>query len=323
MFNHQASYQIRQNIKYDAIDNMRSSLIKMAFWNTGLYPPSTVARAKGTSDEKLLKAWFIVDHLLIKLKLDLFAICEISEAYINNLHKILSPKGFQIKHSTEADGNLIQDNALIYNTRIFELIEKKDIIKPHYSGRLKVGTLYKLKHIQGDLFNIYVCHWPSRLSRAENGIGRDDLGIAMRAEIEILTQEQGPLTKIVIMGDFNDEPFSEPLADKLMASRDMGLVTARKEFLYNPFWRKLGGLTSYEKGCEPGIPYGTYFYKGAKGNTKWHTFDQIIFSSSFVGSSDWHLRENDTIIHDEIIDQVIIGKALFDHLPVSAIVERE
>lgn len=294
----------------------------MAFWNTGLYPPSTIARAKEIKEEKILHAWLILDHFLTNLKIDLFALCEINESYISHLEEILSPKSYKISRSTTADGNFIQDNALIYNSLIFELIEKKDIVKAHYSGRLKVGTLYQMKHLGGDVFNIYVCHWPSRLSRAENGLGRDELGIAMRIEIDLLMYEQGTSAKVILMGDFNDEPFNEAIADKLMASRDMALVIANNSLMYNPFWRKLGGLKSYSKECLTKTPYGTYFYKGARGNTKWHTFDQIIFSSSFVANNNWHLREEATLIHDEILDHVIVGKGIFDHLPISAIVEK-
>lgn len=294
----------------------------MAFWNTGLYPPSSTARAKAVNEEKLLRAWFVIDHFLTSLRMDLFALCEISEQYIQNLESILSPKGYKICRSTNSDKNLIQDNALIYNSRLFEVIDKKDIVSAHYSGRLKVATLYQIKLSNGDLFNIYVCHWPSRLSRAEDGIGRDDLGIAMRAEIDYVMQDQGAYAKIILLGDFNDEPFNEPLADKLMATRDMGLVISNRRFLYNPFWRKLGGITSYSKDCLTGTPYGTYFYKNGKSNTKWHTFDQIIFSSAFMAKNTWHLREEDTLIHDELLNHVIVGKGIFDHLPISATIEK-
>lgn len=323
------NYKISHYLRHETNDILwtgsahNQNTIKMAFWNTGLYPPSSKARAKNISEEKLLHAWLIIEHFLITLKMDFFALCEISEPYIENLENVLSPKGYKISRSTASDKNLIQDNALIYNSKIFQLIDKKDIINPHYSGRLKVATLYQIQLTDGDLFNIYVCHWPSRLSREENWLGRDDLGVTMRAEIDLLMQKEGPCTKIIVMGDFNDEPFNEPIADKLMASRDMGLVIANRRFLYNPFWRKLGGIKSYNKDCLTGIPYGTYFYKNAKGNTKWHTFDQIIFSSSFVAKSKWHLREEDTVIHDEILNHVIVGKGIFDHLPISAIIEKE
>jgi len=60
-------------------------------------------------------------------------------------------------------------------------------------------------------------------------------------------------------------------------------------------------------------------------DTNWRTFDQIIFSSTFLGQCEWELNETYTqIIPLEPFD-VLVGKAteIFDHLPVMSVVERE
>lgn len=293
--------------------------LRFAFWNTSLYPPSSSARSKVVSGEKLLRARFVVDQLLDDVSVDVLALCEVDKGYAGNLADSLSGRGFEVESSVEQDVNFIQDNLLIYRRAKFLLIDKKDILHLHYSGRLKVATKYLMRHVNGQAFHFYVCHWPSRKTRAENGIGRDDLGYALRSEIEAL----GVGASVVIMGDFNDEPYNEGLADKLMASRDLALVANKPQFMYNPFWRRLGGVSSYSKGSNKNLPYGTYYWKDSKGNTKWHTFDQIIFSSSFVVGGEWHLKESDARIHDEFYGYILEKGASFDHLPVSAVIERD
>lgn len=68
---------------------------------------------------------------------------------------------------------------------------------------------------------------------------------------------------------------------------------------------------------------GTYYYKGDESN-RWKTFDQIIFSSSFVSGGHWFLNEEKTeVFYDnEFIDFIFSSKSKFDHLPIISSIER-
>ncbi len=59
-----------------------------------------------------------------------------------------------------------------------------------------------------------------------------------------------------------------------------------------------------------------YFHKNGK-ITRWRTFDQIIFSSAFLGHTEWHLNEDLTGILDIEKDLKI-----FDHFPVYGVIEK-
>jgi hypothetical protein len=69
---------------------------------------------------------------------------------------------------------------------------------------------------------------------------------------------------------------------------------------------------------------GSYYYKSGS-ITRWHTFDQMLFSACFIGGSVWHLNEELTGIIDvpELINLVIDPKQKFDHLPIVSVLEKE
>jgi hypothetical protein len=108
-----------------------------------------------------------------------------------------------------------------------------------------------------------------------------------------------------------------------MATRDRGLAHRKSDLLYNPFWRKIGHTSPYTHDNSAINNAGTYFHKGGP-ITKWRTFDQIIFSSNFLGSSDWHINEKLTSILDldEYRELVLDPKEVFDHFPVLGVIEK-
>ena len=129
---------------------------------------------------------------------------------------------------------------------------------------------------------------------------------------------------IIILGDFNDEPFDAALADHLMATRDRALAAKKSHLLYNPFWRLLGCPIPYRQTSQEMSPYsGSCYYRSGE-SARWRTFDQIIFSPSFLGKTSWHLCEDLVQILDFpfFTDIVRRAKHSFDHLPVIAVVEK-
>jgi len=129
--------------------------------------------------------------------------------------------------------------------------------------------------------------------------------------------------RLIIMGDFNEEPFHECLENQLLASRDRALAAKSPLHLYNPFWRHLGESEPYAGGASRKSFAGTCFLRTGRA-TQWKTVDQIIVSSAFLSSGPWHLNEELTRI------VYITPKAMredgatgiFDHFPVIATIER-
>lgn len=68
---------------------------------------------------------------------------------------------------------------------------------------------------------------------------------------------------------------------------------------------------------------GSYYYPSGE-TTRWHTFDQIIFSHGFIKAKHWRLAERCDYVAalPELVEKIKDRKSKFDHLPVFGIIER-
>lgn len=126
---------------------------------------------------------------------------------------------------------------------------------------------------------------------------------------------------VVLLGDFNDEPFDEGVERYIRASRDHELVRERTSLFYNPFWRH---LSAGQDGPVGDAAFGTYFHRNAE-FSRWRTFDQMIVSSSLLtGGSGWMLDEKRThVLRMPALAMAIASKAsVLDHFPIIGHLER-
>lgn len=178
-------------------------------------------------------------------------------------HKNLLKYNYDYVHFESNDERGI-DVSLIYNRNFFIELSSKtyslnlidDDGSPDYTRDVLVvkGSLYN------ELVYIIVNHWPSRREGEEETKHKRIKAAELNQYIieEIKKETENP--KILIMGDFNDNPTSESIQDHLVS-----------EELYNPM-KEL-----YKKGK------GTLtYYK------EWHLFDQIIISKNFFDSNSYH-----------------------------------
>jgi len=151
------------------------------------------------------------------------------------------------------------DVALLYNKVAFELIASETYpvyLENEVGERDYTRDILKVSgNLYGEFVHILVNHWSSRREgAAETEHKRITAAETVRAIIdEIQTKEMNP--KIIVMGDFNDDPSSKSIQECLV-----------KDDFYNPM-KKL--LNSENK--------GSLTYDG-----KWNMFDQIIFSKNFL-----------------------------------------
>lgn len=163
--------------------------------------------------------------------------------------------------------------AVAYRTELWTQAERAHPIEAwHGNDNLKIACRFVLEPTQGGMpLKLYVAHWPSRL----HGSGGDK---RKRAAVHLWKQLAQPLAsyeRVVVMGDFNDEPFGT-LEEDLNAVRDLAAVRkCPDQFLFNPFWRVLG----HESFDRPAL--GTY--RSARfPRASWWTFDQILLSHELV-----------------------------------------
>lgn len=295
--------------------------LSFVWWNTGLSPSRKPGRAQ--PEEKSL-AVGIVAYFALELKADVICLGEIANGDIQEFQANWEALGYLLINGTQTLERSAFDTCMLVRADVFKVLDFANISAGKGRAIYKICQRLDLQVIKdGVIIHLFVSHWPSRLHLAKNDANRHWLGIKLRTEIESIWSHS-PKNHILVVGDFNDEPFDESLAEHLMASRDRALVARRPHLLYNPFWRHLGSPEPYRPNGNCSGVHGSYYYKSGLSN-RWHTFDQMIFSASLIGNSTWHLHEEGVQILKvpELMEKLISAKSIFDHLPIMGVIERE
>lgn len=289
-----------------------------SWWNTGLSPMK--AKGRATEDQKRL-AFEVVSKLLGDFGVDCLVLGEVTEEDLNGILSWESKDIFEIYSERQVQFGI----AFLYRRGRFEVLNYNQIFSARGGRKLKIASELEFSISSQDLpLHLFACHWPSRLWCHENSADRHLLGAHLRGTLERIEGFEEGLANVIVMGDFNDEPFAPSLAEQLLASRDRYLVRKKPILLYNPFWRRIGEAFPHVPGEKPVSLAGTCFHKSGH-ETKWRTFDQIIFSSAFLNGSGWQLNEKLTRIVSfyqlEINIHMEKSVNIFDHYPVVASIQ--
>lgn len=293
--------------------------ITFAWWNTSMSPHS---KENTASDEHKSYVVLTLLRLIQDKNIDVLCLCEVSAEDVSFICECIVGFGFSVYDGTIKDGRKKFDLCVFYKSDLLELINSEIISKPYISNKLYAGQEvdFVIKETKEPI-TLYLVHWSSRLYDNEDSAKKHFVGVALRDAV-FASIEQRKINNVIILGDFNEEPFNKSLTDILCASRDINLVKKSPRLLYNPFWRHLINSKMFPEhkefeGC------GTYYYKGDEIH-RWRTFDQMLFSSSFVRDGNWFLNEvNTEIFYDETFIKFIYNsKSKFDHLPVISSIER-
>ncbi len=197
--------------------------------------------------------------------------CENQAVLESLVSKYFSDKNYKIAYAESPDNRGI-DCGFIYTTDKFKILSAKDYeIKKLSSSPTRSILHVTLKSRNGEELNFFVNHWPSRRNGAsESEIKRVETAKVLRREVERIF-DKNDNAKIIIMGDFNDEPVDASIlktlgADPFKCDPDnkLNVMIPEKE-LYNLSYNL------FEQG------YGTISFRD-----DWNLFDQIIISSGLV-----------------------------------------
>jgi len=225
----------------------------------------------------------------------------------------LQEYNYGIAHFDSPDERGI-DVALIYQKKYFEFIDSETVTLYLYQedgerDYTRDVLLVKGK-LNGELVHFMVNHWPSRRKGTKETEQRRIKAAALNHEIitKIKLATENP--KIIIMGDFNDDPTSKSIKQHLVTN----------EF-YNPF------ESIIDKG------QGSLRF-----NDDWFLFDQIIFSRNFFDEQHkTHVFKQAEIFDDHFLKEwkgkrkgnpfrTYIGKwhqgGFSDHFPVYITLEK-
>lgn len=291
----------------------------LMWWNTSLSPP--VANPGRTNADRE----FVVEHikkLRCDYQFDLLGLCEVSKDDLEAIMDGVDDPYLSLIDETDRSSRLKIDTAIIYDRRKLMKIDSQNFIDRYGNASFKAGTLVDFIELITNLpIHVVTSHWPGRQSAPEHSAKRGKLGQYLCQEMRKLKEKVSD-AYIVLMGDYNDDPFAESLASYLLATRDRELARSNGDYFYNPFWRCIGesfpsmGTESDSSIC------GTHYYRGGE-YSRWFTYDQMIFSSPF-------LRENGAALLDEKHSRIIAttelrshlrsSKSVFDHFPVLSII---
>lgn len=147
--------------------------------------------------------------------------------------------------------------SLLYRKKYFELLDSEpySIQFELENGKIDyTRDILKVKgKLNGEIMYFLVNHWPSRRSGTEESEFKRIKKAELAREIIEDIQKENPNAKIIIMGDFNDNPTNKSIKQVLVTSD-----------FYNPM------ESIFDKGD------GTGNHRG-----NWYLFDQIIFSKNF------------------------------------------
>jgi len=195
---------------------------------------------------------------------------------------------YQFVHFDSRDRRGI-DVALLYNPKYFKVISarslKVDISKADRGKRTR-DILFCSGIFAGDTLHFLINHWPSRRGGEAATAAFRHIAAAVCKKIADSLSASNPASKIIIMGDLNDDPVNTSITEVLKAKS--GKKNLNPADLYNP-WNRF-----YKKG------YGTLSW-----DDRWNLFDQIIITGSFMKyhSKQWIYYKSEVFKKDYLLEK--------------------
>lgn len=294
--------------------------LTIAWWNTALSPPSHQNRA--SPDERFI-AGEVVRALTETFGFDVVILGEVSGEDVDFFKELEIASEYRFVRAMNPAGRGFFDVCLLHRKDVLQVNDPVDIVLEVDGRNTRIGQRFDA-FVTGEPkpVHLFASHWPSLATIGKYDPDRWRLGDRLRTPVaELLKRDKD--SHIVLVGDYNDEPFDYSIAHNLLASRDSAVVADRPGLLYNPFWRH---LSPFDHGlAEPLTDKGTYYHQNGT-VTKWHTFDQMMFSSAYVtGSAGWRLDEHRTRVLElpGYTEMVANRTHVFDHLPIFGRVSKE
>jgi hypothetical protein len=218
------------------------------------------------------------------------------------------------------------DVALLYDMDEIELVDSKPVPVIFGSDTAEVipDILYVKCHAKdGNIYHVFVNQWPSRSPNEQDSEAkRITAAVVLRKEVDnILNFENN--ARIIILGDFNDEPTNKSVLQIL------GATNKRKNINYRDLFNLMYDI--HNSGNEGSMIF----------NDVWQMFDQIIVSPALFRKADgyWLTFSDGRILKNEMVlttntetgipgpkstftgDKYLGGAS--DHLPVYIILRKE
>ncbi|MFQ6058665.1 MAG: endonuclease/exonuclease/phosphatase family protein [Anaerolineae bacterium] len=270
-----------------------SQTIRFAWWNLeNLFGPTT-SPIEGWNqtryDRKLEHLGWVIRHMHDGQGPDLLGVCEVeTEGILHHLvDRHLSDLGYAIVHHDSPDLRGI-DVAFLYRDSVFELDEEKT--RAHtIMKRIPTRDIFEIQLIaraNGSRLVVLGNHWPARTGGQYE---TEPFRILTAEHCSVIVQEhltEDEDAQMLLLGDFNDEPFDRAIREYLLAIRDRDRVVdrrTRRPYVYNCMWPLLDG-------DDP----GTFYYTANP--TAWNMIDQVMVSPGLLRTGGLRLEEGSVAI---------------------------
>ena len=217
---------------------------------------------------------------------EIIGLCEIENKYVLNElvnNTPFSKFRYKIIHGNSPDTRGI-DVAMLYNEKSFKVLNKCFIninfiddptIKTRQILYVK-GTINK-----SDTLHIFINHWPSRRGgQLQSEYKRVYVANVLKTKTDSILEKQSK-AKIIIMGDFNDNPTDKSL-------QILSLKNTNDSIYSNQLYNLSNELYNNGK--------GSYKYQG-----EWLLYDQFIVSESLIKSQQKIYCKNMYIVEYDLL----------------------
>lgn len=255
------------NVMFYNVENLFDTLDHPNTYDEDFTPSGKLEYSAQRYEQKVIHIAQVIDSAFYPSKPDIIGLCEVeNRIVVNDLCKRISAAQWQIVHFDSPDGRGI-DNALIFNSGRFSLVKSEPIpVDLGLEDRPTRDILFvQLEETTtGEIFELYVNHWPSRYGGAEaSNWKRMKASQSVQQAITGVGLED---KNVLVLGDFNDYPNNESILS--LTNCDTGLC------LQNLFEKYQGTNT------------GSYVYKG-----EWGVLDQILINKHLNdGLGEWIIK---------------------------------
>jgi hypothetical protein len=294
---------------------------------------------------------------------ELLAVCEIEKnTLLEDLIASMGPEYEHLKviHDTSGTSDLRGiDVAMAFDQRKLEFIESTShLIHLRYRTRDLFEVRFRLVETGEDLV-VIACHWPSR-SRGQwateplRAAVAENVAYLIDGHVKVAPAEYEQLralddlaavrarweTKVMVIGDLNDEPHDRSLVGHLLASRELDRVVGetndidgfsvetatyrgKEVFIYNPSWKFL----AQER-------VGSLFIDSTPDErfaNRYQVLDQLLVTRGLLGATGLRLRANSVTLcrHQKVATPTGrprpfdkgTRKGTSDHLPLTAVLD--
>lgn len=227
-------------------------------WNTSRY------RAKLRNLSETIARIALPDS---SAPLVLLGLCEVeNREVVRDLiaQRELRNRHYGIVHRNSRDQRGI-DPALVYDSLVFvpSVIRAYNYVLPSDSARRTRHILLVLGRLWNEPVAVLVNHWPSRRGGERASRAARLAAAAAVTHIADSLAVAQPDIKLIVMGDFNDDPDSRSIKQGLSTFATRQVVSGRR--FYNPM----------EALHQQGL--GTLAFRD-----RWNLFDQILFSPNWL-----------------------------------------